>query len=805
MHMSRLLRRVAVLATIGIMGKTKLASAREQQKVEEPRVSRVEDLQKVALGIDLGTTNSVISFFDKNKNAVETIQINNKVSMPSFIKMEIRDEQELSGDLKRQMERVREKSRMGDHYYYNGMWISNKFKGIISPIVGWPAMEKMKEESSSVRNYIYRFKPLLARNSNGKEDRNAINATRKNVKYGITSKRDESLKSDVLAITITDNDNQEIAWVTPKSLSTMVLEELRQKFEEYWHKTHSDGSKSAKDMSKSRKCVVTVPAYFNNDQKEETRDAAMHSLLDVYKDGIINEPTSAAIAYAYTCARAKKLSDLSEKNFLVFDFGGGTLDMSYLSLGEEGVLIVESHVGDNFLGGENVNDLIYEEFQRQLKAKYSVDPASFPINASLRLRALVEEMKIELCNKQNIVDDAIRKEALRNNTTPDYSGTNEKVVKELVIQKGASGNFLNYELELSANTMQTLCTGVFAKISSLLDHKVSANSNDSPGLMQKLKSINGKDDIKHILYVGGSSRLFGVRRLLMTEFPKADHCFDLDPDTCVSVGAAYYAASLEGIISDENYVVLVDAIPMNMGIKLDQDMFDVMAEAGKQVPNTFEKYFTTTVDAQKTVQIVVGQTPTQTKQFSKTKMVGTFNLDMPNNDLPRGKKRIKVVFDFGNVGDIEVTAYEVAENGDVLSNASKIAITKNKTKMTEEEKNEMKARYQETKEKEAKWLEKCEKMKELDEAINRIGEEASRLPDTHPKKKGLLSLHKENSFWYEREIKNEKLLGDEEMIQKVQDRLLDLSAAYSALSDTEAEKTEEAKPEAEEFIPREDL
>ncbi|KAI5161723.1 hypothetical protein NEAUS04_0682 [Nematocida ausubeli] len=805
--MARFLRRVVGATAMSVLGMTNLTKLMAAEAASAK--------SNLVLGIDLGTTNSVISVFDKAKKTVETIQIDGKVSMPSFIKMDVKNESELSKSVIEQMDIIRKEDTKGDHYYYNGMWIKSAFKGLITPIVGWPAIEKMKNEKSSVRNYIYRFKPLLARSLAESKDVDVIQTTSKNVKYGIAQKYDMGISSQVLAITITDNAGKEIAWITPKGLSTLILEELRLKFEAQWYKRPSERSPEEKAEAAVKKtCVITVPAYFNIDQKDQTRDAAAYSLLNIHEDGIINEPTSAAIAYAYTCARAKKLSDMEEKNFLVFDFGGGTLDISYLNLGADSdVLIVDGHVGNNFLGGENINDLIYAEFERQLKSKYNIDSSNFPINTSLRMRYLVEEMKINLCNQQNAVDDKIRKDLIRNNSKgpADYSKTNEIVKGNLVIEL-SDGKQIDCELELSANKLEELCDPIYREIKKLLDHNVGPHpgKDEAEGLIQKLKTVNSKDEVKHVLYVGGSSRLFGIRRLLMSEFTEANHCFDLDPDTCVSVGAAYYAASLENMIDEDNFVALIDAIPMNMGIKLDQDMFDIMAEAGTQVPNIFEKYFTTTSDAQKSVRIVVGQTHSTTKRFSNTKVIGTFDLNMPNNELPRGKKKIKVTFDFGSSGHMVVKATEVAEDGTDLANGNSIPITKEKTRLTDKEIEELNSKYEKTKETEAKWIEKCDKVKEIEEAVLRFREESAMLPDTHPKKKVLGDLYKEASFWVEMEVKNKNDVGDEEMIQKIQEKLADLASAYAALGEgqeaapkPESQKAPEA--EAEEFIPKEDL
>ncbi|KAI5188645.1 heat shock 70kDa protein 1/2/6/8 [Nematocida sp. AWRm77] len=745
--------------------------------------------QSPVLGIDLGTTYSVVSAYTPSKASVEIISYGlGRNTLPSFIKMEVMKETPPEHTLK-EMEAKEEEYKNYSHFFYKGFWMKKGTRKMIRPVVGWEAVESIKNEKHTVANYFYRFKPLMARNFKEPTDKAVIKETISQVKYSLSDRVEPGTTRRVIGIDIRD-EGVDIAWTTPRDLSTMVLSTLR------------DTVNKVLNSNEKRKCVVTVPAYFNDQQKMETRLAAAYANLEVLDEGIINEPTSAAVAYTYLCAKKSSLANLEEKEFLVFDWGGGTIDLSYLAF-QEKTLDVMAHAGDNFLGGENVNDRLYNYFVSQMVHQGVIkSPSDLDINSTLRLRHLVEDMKIKLCDEQNVIDSKLRENAKKEQTKVTYEGTeNNAEQRRKFFISDAQGKI---ELVLNTQRMNELCDDLFQSIRALIFNKATAENGKSDGILNKIKKT--QDKVENILYVGGSSRIPGVRRLLMEIFENANHCFDLDADTCVSVGAAYHAAANENLINEKDYIALIDALPMNMGIRLDQDMFDVMAKAGDKVPNSFAKTFATTADGQKSVQIEIGQTSTETKKFSNTKIVGNFKLDMPQNNLPRGQKLIQVTFDFGSGGDIEVTAKELGEEKE---NTQKIIIKKEDTRMDDKELEKMNAAYEKNREEEDIWFAKCGAVRKFEDMLLEIHHAVSRLPKDSSKREELNNLHEENKYWIKTKNENHDKLSDQQLLDEVQEKEEEVRKAFLAISESAEEEgakpAEEEKEEAEEYVPREDL
>lgn len=751
-------------------------------------------VQAGVLGIDLGTTYSVVSVYTPDKASVEIIPCGlGRNTLPSFIKMEVMKETPPEQTL-REMEAKENEYKNFSHYFYKGFWMKKGTRKMIRPVVGWEALKSIEDEAESVDKYIYRFKPLLARQFKEKLDAEVINETIRQVKYTLSDRVEPGTTRRVIGIVIRDGED-EIAWTTPRDLSTMVLSTLR------------DTVNKVLNSNERRKCVVTVPAYFNDQQKMETRLAAAYANLEVLDEGIINEPTSAAVAYTYLCAKKSKLEDLEEKELLVFDWGGGTLDLSYLAFREK-TLDVMAHVGHNFLGGENVNDRIYNYFVSQMIHQGIIKKVSdLNINSTLRLRLTVEKMKINLCNEQNAIDKRLLKKAKKEKTKASYEGTENNAEQR---EKFFVGEGLGYvELVLNTQRMNELCDDLFQAIRELIFNKATAENNKSDGILNKIKKT--QDQVPLVLYVGGSSRIPGIRRLLMETFPNANHCFDdldLDADTCVSVGAAYHAAANENLIKEEDYLGLVDALAHNTGLRLDQDIFDVMAKAGDKVPNVFIKTFATTVDGQKSVQIEIGQTPTETKKFSNTKVVGKFKLDMPHNNLPRGQKLIQVSFDFGSGGDIEVTAKEIGVEGKELENSQKIVIKKEDTRMDDKEIEKMNLEYEKNRAAEDVWFAKCDAVRKFEDLLLEIKGALEHLPKESAKREELKNLHEENKYWIKTKNDNQDKLSDQQVLDEVQEKAEEVRKAFEAISQASDEGTAAEEPKAaeeEEFVPREDL
>jgi len=785
-------RKIGIISAVALtalaFGGIKLYSALgNEQKAKEWEKDKQMGKPPV-LGIDLGTTNSVLSIYWPSKASVEILTYGlSRTTFPSFIKFEVIQERPPELALKEMEKREKEYAAFS-HFPYDGLWLKKGVRKMVKPLVGWEALEKVKNEKDVVENYIYRFKPLMARDSDKGEDMSVIQETKSRVKYDLQSRIEPSTGKNVVGIGIMDN-GECIGWGTPGYFSTLILRSLKKAVDEMV------------DNKESKMCVVTVPAYFNDKQKIETRVSAMDADLKVISDGIINEPTSAAIAYAYTCSKASGSLKKDGEGMLVFDFGGGTLDISYLSSAHQ-TIEVKGHVGDNFLGGGNVDDKIYDHLVKQMTDKHVISSKDdLDVNATLRLRRLAEEMKIKLCNDQNVIDEVVREKAKKAKTKPDYkTGENNAERKSRFFVSESAGEV---DLSLDTNKLNELCEDIFSKIRGLIFNKATEKQSD--GILNRINMSNEK--IEKVLYVGGSSRIPGVRRELMEIFENAEHSFDLDPDTCVSVGAAYHAAATEGYIKEKDYIALVDALPMNVGIRLDKDIFGLMAKAGEKVPNTFTQVFATTGDAQKTVTIEIGQTPTSTKRFSATKMIGKFSLNMPNNNLPRGQKLIEVTFEFENGGDISVKARELGVDGKE-ENRQEIVIKKDDTRMEDREIERMNKDYKERKHEEEIWLNMHEEHKKFEELLANIKEAASQVPESSKKRAELENLYNENNFWAKTKRENHEKLSDEQMVKALEEKRKEVEEAFQAIAKSAKEETggEEAqKKEEEENIPREDL
>ncbi|KAI5171338.1 endoplasmic reticulum chaperone BiP [Nematocida sp. LUAm3] len=799
MNSTRLLRGRETLLLF-VMCSMMLLSVVLAEKPQEPSTQRIieednfkpKDPKTVVLGIDLGTTFSVVSMYNPEKSSVEIVSYGlGRNTLPSFIKMEVLEGQPPVNTLNEMIASEKD-SKSQKYYYYKGVWLKKGVRKLVRPIVGWEALEKTKNEKHSVESYIYRFKPLLARNFHSNEDRSVISETKEQVKYQMVDRIEPSTDKRVIGIVIKDGD-KEIGWTTPKDLSAMVLSTLK------------DSVNKMLSSNEVRKCVVTVPAYFNDKQKKETKDAAAHAGLAVLEEGIINEPTSAAIAYAYTCAKKPGVNNLEEKEFLVFDWGGGTLDVSYLNFADQ-TLVVKAHTGNNFSGGENVNDRIYNYFLTQMKSSgHLKDNEALDINTTLRLRRTVEEMKIKLCTEQNVIDEEIRAVAKKQNKVPSYRepqhNAEQKKTFFISEEKGET------QLSLTTNTLNELCQDLFKNIKQLIVNKATPQNNDVDGLLNKI-SMSSKD-IKTVLYVGGSSRIPGVRRFLMDLFQSAKHCFDLDADTCVSVGAAYHAAAHENLISADDYVALIDALPMHIGIRLENNIFDVIAAAGTQVPTKITRTFATTADMQKTVRIEVGQNTTESKDFKKTKLVGKFDLHLPSNNSPKGQKFIEVIMDVGSAGDILVTAKEKGvENG----SSNQLVITQEDRVMSPEEIEEMNIKYEQTKEEEDIWFNRCEAGKKLQEFISEILMKAEQMPAGN-RKEECTSLANDTESWYTANIRRkeeDESINNSEALEAIATKHSEVKNTFEILisspEQTQTEEpTEHVTEPVEEFVPQEDL
>jgi molecular chaperone DnaK len=376
---------------------------------------------------------------------------------------------------------------------------------------------------------------------------------------------------------------------TPQEISAMILQKLKIDAEAYLGE-------------KISKAVVTVPAYFNDAQRQATKDAGKIAGLEVLR--IINEPTASALAYG--------IDKEQDATVLVYDLGGGTFDVSILTLGD-GVFEVKSTAGNNHLGGDDFDQRIQEWLIDEFKKKEGIDLRNDPY-AMQRLRDAAENAKIELSQRQitNINQPYI---------TTDASGP----------------KFLNIDLTRS-------------KLEQLIGDLVESTVGPVKQALSDAK-LEPKD-IDHVLLVGGSTRVplvqETVRKILGKEPDKG-----INPDECVALGAGIQGAVLTGETKD---IVLLDVTPLTLGIETLGGIATKLIERNTTIPTRKSQIFSTAADGQTSVEIHVVQGERALAKDNFT--LGRFQLTgIP--PAPRGIPQIEVTFDIDSNGIIHVSAKDL--------------------------------------------------------------------------------------------------------------------------------------------------
>ncbi|CAF1332853.1 unnamed protein product [Rotaria sordida] len=380
---------------------------------------------------------------------------------------------------------------------------------------------------------------------------------------------------------------------TPEEISAMILGKMRDIAEGYLGK-------------KVTNAVVTVPAYFNDAQRQATKDAGTISGLNVIR--IINEPTAAAIAYGLD--KMKKWE--GAKNILVFDLGGGTFDVSLLTF-DNGVFEVLATNGDTHLGGEDFDQRVMEHFIKVVKTKKGIDMGK-NIRAVEKLRREVEKAKRILSFEQQT-----RLEI------ESFVSTNEDFTEILTRAK-----FEELNIDLFRSTL--------IPVENVLEDA-------------KLK----KSDIADVLLVGGSTRIPKIRQILKEFFNGKEPSRGINPDEAVAYGAAIQGAILSGDECVDSDIVVIDVNPLTMGIEVKGGAMSNIIPRNSHIPIVENKPFTTTEDDQSvvTIRIFEGERPmTKDNHF-----LGEFDLTgIPL--APRGVPQIDVTFDIDVNGILNVTAEE---------------------------------------------------------------------------------------------------------------------------------------------------
>lgn len=390
---------------------------------------------------------------------------------------------------------------------------------------------------------------------------------------------------------------------TPQEISAMILRNLKKQAEDYLG-------------AEVTNAIITVPAYFNDAQRQATKDAGKIAGLEVKR--IINEPTAAALAYGID-----KQSD-KEQNILVFDLGGGTFDVSILNLAE-GNFSVLSTSGDNLLGGDDFDNKIIEFLLKEIKKEHLVD-LSKDKAVMQRLKSAAENAKKELSNAMSAQI-----------SLPFLT----------MIQRQEQGNSVGESIHFEYNLTR-------AKFNELTQDLVDRCLIPLKRALKDADMTPG--EIHQVLLVGGSTRIPAVQELVKKELNKNTLNKSINPDEVVAMGASIQGGILSGDVKD---IVLLDVTPLSLGIETLGNVFTKLIERNTTIPTTAKQVFSTAEDNQTSVDIHVLQGERPLARENKT--LGNFRLD-EIQAAQRGIPQIEVTFDIDVNGIVSVKAKDLGTN-----------------------------------------------------------------------------------------------------------------------------------------------